>query len=710
MADLVIVESPTKAKIIGGYLGAEYDVQASIGHIRDLPAARMAVDVKNDFKPDYTIVRGKNELVKELKKKAEGSKNVYLATDPDREGEAISWHLANVLGIDLKNAKRVKFNEINKNSVIKGMKTPEPIDLGLVDAQQARRVLDRLVGYNLSPFVSKKIRPRLSAGRVQSVALRMICDREDEIKAFVPVEYWSVDAMFKVDSCDKTFSAALAKYINKKITISNKENADEIIQKIKNSTYKAATVKKGKRKQSPVPPFTTSTLQQTASSKLSYAAGRTMKIAQQLYEGINVKGFGATGLITYMRTDSLRISEEARAQANEFIAENYGKEYIPEKQRYFKNKGNAQDGHEAIRPTNVNITPELAKSSLTTEQLKLYTLIWNRFIACLMAESIQNTVKVEIEATEKNTGNIFTFNANGHSIYFDGFLRVYNYEDDEDKILPEIKQGDKLTLENIKGNQHFTEGPSRFSEGSLIKKLEEDGVGRPSTYATIVSTIIAREYVRREAKQLAPTELGYAVCGLLKDYFPEIVDIKFTAEMETKLDKIESHETDYVTVLKSFWGNFDSALKQANENTKGIKIKLSEDMTDLVCEKCGSPMEIKRGRYGKFLACTGYPECKSTKPYFKPTGVSCPKCGKEIYLRESHKGYVFYGCSGYPECDFITWDIPTEKKCPQCNKPLFKKNRGKGFVCLMEGCGYTEGVVVKKKSTAKKEQSEEKVD
>lgn len=703
MSKLVIVESPHKATMIKKYLGQGYDVTASVGHIRDLPAAKLSVDVKNDFAPKYAIVKGKEKLVKELKEKAGAADEVLLATDPDREGEAISWHLANVLDLPLDNMNRVKFNEINEKAVKNGISKPEKIDMDLVDSQQARRILDRLVGYKLSPFVSQKIRRGLSAGRVQSVAVRLVVDREEEIRKFVPEEYWSLDAKFTAPSSKKAFKAAFTGDETGKIKIGNKEESDAILKRLDAAQYEAASVKKGSRKRQPAPPFTTSTMQQDASKKLGFQAKRTMKIAQELYEGMEVEGFGATGLITYMRTDSLRISEEARADGNEFIESTYGKDYLPEKPRYYKTKSSAQDGHEAIRPTNPAITPDIAKKSLTIEQFKLYNLVWKRFMASLMANCIQDTVKIEIKAVgeaDKGTNRYCTFNASGYTVRFDGYTKLYEAASDEDEDegkLPEIKQGDELKLKELLGNQHFTQPPARYTEGSLIKTLEETGVGRPSTYASIVSTITAREYVIREQKQLKPTELGEAVVKLLKEHFPDIVNVKFTASMESDLDKVEHHEVDYIAMLHTFYDSFDKTLLKAKEEMEGVKIKLKEDETDIPCDKCGRMMIIKTGRFGKFLACPGYPDCKNTKPLIIETNAKCPVCGGKVIQKKSKKGYTFFGCDNYPNCNFMTWDKPTDDICPKCGKSLFKK-KGGILACLNESCGFEKKAERKKKT------------
>ncbi len=690
MSKLVIVESPAKAKTIKKYLGKDFEVTASMGHVRDLPAAKLSVDVKNDFTPKYAIIKNKEKLVKELKAQVEKSEKVYLATDPDREGEAISWHLATILGLDLNEKNRVKFNEINETSVKKGISNPETVDMGLVDAQQARRILDRLVGYRLSPFISQKIRRGLSAGRVQSVAVRLIVDREEEIAKFNPEEYWSIDAKFISDR--KTFSASLTADENGKVEIKNKEETDKYLARLDGADFVADSVKKGTRKKQPAPPFSTSSMQQEASRKLNFQAQKTMKIAQELYEGVDVQGLGTTGLITYMRTDSLRISEEARAAHTEFVKTAYGEKYLPEKPRYFKTRAGAQDGHEAIRPVNVNLTPAKVKSSLSNDQYKLYNLIWCRYVASLMAACEQATVKIEIKGSKKEIPDEYCMlSASGYSVKFDGFTVLYEEStDDEEKesVLPEIKVGDTPKLKEIKGNQHFTQPPAHFTEASLIKMLEETGVGRPSTYASIVSTIIKREYIKREGKMLKNTELGKVTTDLLKERFPKFVNTKFTASMEAKLDEIDNGECNYVEMLREFYDDLEATLAKAKDEMQGQKIQLQEDITDIKCEKCGRNMVVKSGRFGKFLACPGYPECKTTKPLVEETTATCPICGGTVIGKKSKRGYQFYGCNNYPECNFMTWDKPTGENCPKCGKSLFK---GKGGVinCSNTDCGYS---------------------
>ena len=697
MSKLIIVESPAKANTIKKYLGKDYDVVASKGHIRDLPAAKLSVDVKNNFAPKYALIKGKEKLVKELKDMVDVSDAVYLAADPDREGEAISWHLATVLGLDLNKANRVTFNEITKTGIAAGMANPKKVNTDLVNAQQARRILDRLVGYRLSPFVSQKIRRGLSAGRVQSVALKIIVDREDEINAFNPEEYWIIEAKLAT-SQRRTFTATLYSDENGKIKIADEAQAKKYLDRLDGADYSVKSVKKGTRKKNPAPPFITSTLQQEASRKLGFQAERTMRAAQELYEGVNVKGMGMTGLITYMRTDSLRISEEAKKAANEFITKTYGGEYLPEKPVYYKSRANAQDGHEAIRPSIPSLTPEEVKSSLSSDQYKLYNLIWKRFMASLMAPCVQNTAKAEILAAKDESGKEFCiFTAAGYSVKFDGFTKLYELaeEDAEKGVLPDFKTEEKLKLREILPNQHFTQPPARYTEASLIKELEENGVGRPSTYATILSTIIKREYVQRKSKQLIPTELGVAITGLLKDKFPKIVNTKFTAQMETNLDKVGCGEFDYIKMLDEFYTDLEKSLDKAKAEMKNVKIQLEEDTTDIPCDKCGRMMVIKTGRYGRFLACPGYPECKNAKPLIVNTGAKCPECGGEIIERKSKRGHVFYGCGNWPKCNFMSWDAPAGENCPECGKSLFKKKTGK-VVCMANGCGYEKSAGKKK--------------
>lgn len=698
MSKLVIVESPAKAKNIKGYLGRGYDVIASMGHVRDLPAARLSVDVANDFEPKYAVIKGKENFVKDLKKKADAADYVYLATDPDREGEAISWHLATLLDLDMNEKNRVTFNEITKNGVKNGMAQPRAIDIDFVNAQQARRILDRLIGYKLSPFISQKIRRGLSAGRVQSVALRLIVDREEEIRAFKAEEYWSIDAKFTNPPERKVFSAAIVSKDGEKLKIENKEQSDKILSDLENAEYTVTAVKKGSRKKNPTPPFITSTLQQEASRRLSFQARRTMKAAQELYEGVDAGEHGTIGLITYMRTDSLRISEEAREAGNQYIIDTYGEKYLPKKPRYYKSKSNIQDGHEAIRPSMPSITPDSVKEYLTNDQYKIYKLVWERFIASLMEACQQETMKIEI------TANGYVFTATGYTVKFDGFTALYEEKADEEKNnsdsapLPVMTVGDVLKLKSILGNQHFTQPPARYTEASLTKALEENGVGRPSTYVTITSTILNREYVKREGKQFVPTELGEAVTKLLEERMPNIVNVKYTSKMEGDLDKIDSGEKNYKEMIRLYYDEFEKPLEKAKQEMQGVKIKLKEEETDVVCEKCGRNMVVKVGRFGKFLACPGYPDCKNTKPLIYKTKAKCPECGGDVIEKKTKKGTSFFGCSNYPECNFMTWDAPSDEVCPKCGKSLFKR-RGNILYCPdTEGCGFTKPVPRKKKS------------
>lgn len=684
MSDLVIVESPAKAKTIQKYLGEGYEVVASMGHVRDLPKSKIGVDTENDFKPQYTDMKGKEDVIKDLKKRAKRCKKVYLATDPDREGEAISWHIAQILDLDLNDNNRVAFNEITKTGVQSGMNNPHRIDIDLVNAQQARRILDRLVGYKLSPFLWKKVRKGLSAGRVQTVAVSLIVDREEEIRKFVPKEYWSVDAKFKTSSSDKVFGASLVLVDGKKIEIPNREHADEILKRLDGAVCTVKAVRKRVTKRQPSPPFITSTLQQDASKRLGFNAKRTMKIAQELYEGVDVEGVGAVGLITYMRTDSLRISDEAKAAAEKYIRTVWGQNYLPDKPRVYKSKKNAQDAHEAIRPSMPEFSPQRVKSSLTADQYKLYNLIWNRFMASQMANAVLDTVSVDIEA------NGCIFRASGHSVKFDGFMILYNdSDDDSEKMLPELAEGDILELVSLDGNQHFTQPPPRFTEASLIKTLEENGIGRPSTYAPTITTIISRQYVEREGRQLKPTSLGETVTKVMKDYFTKIVDAKFTADMENSLDEVEHGQKDWISTLHEFYDDFSAILEKAERETEGKKIKIPDEQTDIVCELCGRNMVIKFGKYGKFIACPGYPECSNTKKIVTETDGNCPRCGKRMLLKKSKKGRSFYGCEGYPDCNFMTWNLPSAERCPQCDRTLFIKGGKSGkLICEGENCNY----------------------
>lgn len=697
MSKLLIVESPTKVKSIKKYLGSGYEVMASMGHIRDLPKSKMGVDIEHDFKPQYINMSDKKEIIRSLKDAAANSDEVLLATDPDREGEAISWHLAQILALDMNEANRVAFNEITESGIKAGIAKPHKINLDLVDAQQARRVLDRIVGYKLSPFLWKKVKSGLSAGRVQTVALRLIVEREREIEKFVAEEYWTVDA--KLLSVRKSFTAKLYGFADgKKIeTIPNGEEAERIVRELDNAEYKVAKLKKGTRQKQPAPPFITSTLQQEASRKLGFTGQRTMRIAQQLYEGVDVPNIGTTGLITYMRTDSLRISEEARAAAEKYISGKYGKDYLPAKPRYFKTKSGAQDAHEAIRPTSVTLTPESVKESLTAEQYKLYKLIWERFIASLMAVCVQNTVNADITAGD------YLFMASGYSVKFDGFTVLYEEGRDDASedgaALPDMKEGDVLKLKELTPNQHFTQPPARYTEPTLIKALDENGIGRPSTYAPIISNILGRDYIEREKKSLKPTGLGTVVSDLIVEYFDKIVDVKFTAGLEKKLDEIGAGKLGWIDTIKDFYKDFEKLYDKAEASLEGKKVKVPVVETDIVCDKCGRKMVIKSGRFGKFLACPGYPECKNTKPLPEDeVKEPCPKCGGKLVKKISKKGKKFYGCSNYPECDFAAPGIPTGEKCPECGSYIISGIRGRKY-CMNSDCPTR-----KKKTDGKKDE------
>ena len=687
MSNLVIVESPAKAKTIQKYLGPGYEVVASMGHVRDLPKSKLGVDVDNGFAPHYLDMKGKEDVIKDLKKRAKKSETVYLATDPDREGEAISWHLAQMLHLDMNADNRVAFNEITKTGVQTGMANPHKIDLDLVNAQQARRILDRLVGYKLSPFLWKKVKRGLSAGRVQSVAVRLIVDREEEIRAFVPKEYWSIDAVLTAPHSTKKFPAKLTSVDGEKIEIGSEEQAQLILQRLENAQFRVSAIKKRVTKKQPAPPFITSTLQQEASKRLGFQSKRTMKAAQELYEGIDVDGMGAVGLITYMRTDSLRISADAQKAAADYIQQTYGDKYLPDKPRVFKTKKNAQDAHEAIRPSMPELSPDRVKASLTSDQYKLYKLIWERFIASQMANALLDTISVDIDAAG------CLFKASGYSVKFDGFTVLYEEKNDDNedspKMLPLLAIDDILKVVSLDGNQHFTQPPPRFTEATLIKALEENGIGRPSTYAPTITTILARMYVERDGKQLKPTVLGEVTTQVMKEHFQKIVDADFTAKMETELDNVEQGTQDWVSMLEDFYGDFAKTLETAEEAMEGKHVKIPDEETDIVCEKCGRNMVIKIGPYGKFLACPGFPECRNAKQIMQETGGTCPKCGEKVVQKKSKRGRTFYGCSGYPECTFMTWNVPVEEKCPQCGCTLFQRGGKSGsLVCEKEGCGY----------------------
>lgn len=690
---LVIVESPAKAKTIGKYLGKNYIVEASMGHVRDLPKSKLGVDIENNYEPKYITIRGKGELIDKLRKAAKKSDKVYLATDPDREGEAISWHLANILKISEDETCRIVFNEVTKSAVKASIKEARKINIDLVDAQQARRVLDRLVGYEISPILWKNVKWGLSAGRVQSAALKLICDREKEIKEFIPKEYWSVDCVLKKER--KKFPVRLSTYKNKKIDILNEDDCNKIIEDLNNGTFVVNSIKKGKKIRNPLPPFTTSTLQQDANKKLNFNTKRTMSIAQVLYEGVEVKGYGTVGLITYMRTDSVRISEEAQDKAKEFIKEMYGKEYIPESTRIYKGKKNIQDAHEAIRPTYIEITPEIAKGNLSSEQYKLYSLIWKRFVASQMASCNLNTNSIDI------LNGDYKFKASGSVIDFDGFMKIYEYtnEDDENIVtIPTLEENEELKTASLEGNQHFTQPAPRYTEASFVKLLEEKGIGRPSTYVPTITTILGRNYVVREKKTLIPTELGEIVNNILSEYFKQIVDADFTADMERKLDDVEVGNENWREIVSEFFSPLQEAIDKAEKEIS--KVVIEDKVSDVKCEKCGRMMVIKRGRYGEFLACPGYPECKNAKPIIEELDVQCPECGKPIVAKKSKKGKKFFGCSGYPECTFVSWNEPVKEKCPKCNSYMilkYSKTKGNYIQCSNGECDYKEPIKEEKK-------------
>lgn len=678
---LVIVESPSKAKTIGKYLGGSYKVIASVGHVRDLPKSKLGIDIENNFDPQYIPIRGKGDVIKELKKEAKKASKVYLATDPDREGEAISWHLAFLLGIDTNAPCRIVFNEITKTTIKDAIKHPRNIDVSLVDAQQARRVLDRLVGYQISPLLWRKVRKGLSAGRVQSAALKILCDRENEIKAFIPKEYWTITAAFKKG---KGFTAKLTEQNGKKLIIENKEQNDTILSALKGGQYRVESLVPKERSKRPYAPFTTSSMQQEASTKLNFNTKKTMMIAQQLYEGVEIKGQGTVGLITYLRTDSVRISDEAKGAAAEYIEGKYGKQYHAN--NVFSNKKkDIQDAHEAIRPSVITLDPDTIKESLSNDQFKLYRLIWCRFMASQMAAAKFDNLQLEIKNGD------YSFKTTGSKLTFDGYQRVYKeaIDDDKDRILPPLEVGEILDLDKINGEQNFTQPPSRYTEASLVKELEEKNIGRPSTYAPIVGTLTERKYVSREKKTLIPTELGFLVTGLMEEYFKEIVDVNFTAEMEDKLDDVEVNGLEWKKVISDFYGPFAEELKIADEAIE--KVQVEDQLTGEICELCGKPMALKSGRFGEFIACTGYPECKNTKPIVTTIDVKCPKCGKDIVARKSKRGKVFYGCSGYPECDQSYWYKPVDKECPKCGSLLMeKKSKAGNLACSNAECDYKE--------------------
>ena len=716
--NLVIVESPAKAKTIGKYLGKDYEVKACMGHLRDLPKSVLGVDIENDFEPIYKPIRGKEEIINDLKKSAAESDMVYLATDPDREGEAISWHLKELLNLDDEKTRRVTFNEITKKVVQESIEEPREIDQNLVDAQQARRILDRIVGYQLSPLLWKKIRRGLSAGRVQSVATRMVDDRETEIAEFKPEEYWSIDAHLQAQDPKHTEFVAHYHGKGKKAELSSQADVDAVIAETKDAVFSVKSVKRTDKQRSPSPPFTTSTLQQEASRKLAMTPRRTMAIAQQLYEGVDITGEGTVGLITYMRTDSLRISEEAMAATKQFILGRYGKEYYPATPRHYKAKASAQDAHEAIRPSNIDLTPEMVKGDLTGEQYRLYRLIWSRFLACQMANAVYDSVSVEIEA------NGHSFRASSSSLKFSGYTAVYEEGRDEEKEektspLPALQEGEVTELKKFEPQQHFTQPPAHYTDATLIRAMEEQGIGRPSTYAPTVSTILDREYVVKEGKYLRITALGHVVTALMRERFPDIADMKFTANMEEKLDGVEEGKTRWKSLLRDFYGDFEKNLTEAEKALEGTRIKVPDEVSEEKCDLCGRNMVIKSGRFGRFLACPGYPECKFTKPLVVEMPGRCPKCGSRILKKTSKNGYTYYGCEHNSDkneetkCDFMTWDVPV-KDCPVCGHTMFKKS-GRGFkkpFCINPECSNflpeeKRGYPKKKTAAAEGEQGQE---
>ena len=752
MANLVIVESPSKASTIKGYLGSNYKVIASKGHVRDLPKSSLGVDIENGFEPHYINIRGKGDLIKDIRKEAKNANKVFLATDPDREGEAISWHLAQALGIPVEDTLRVTFNEVTKTAVKAAIKEPRHIDMNLVDAQQARRILDRIVGYKISPFLWKNVRSGLSAGRVQSVATRIICEREDEIRSFVPVEYWTIDASLATGE-GKDFNVRF--YGNKKgrVKLSSENDVNKVLSAVNSASFKVDSIKTAKKKKLPAPPFTTSTMQQEASKKLGFQSQKIMKVAQELYEGINIgsENGGVQGLITYMRTDSLRVSNDAMAEAKDYIADKYGNNYCPSSPRIYKSRATAQDAHEAIRPSRVAIEPLKIKKYLSTDQFKLYKLIWERFVASQMESALLSTVTVDCESAS------YIFRASGYTVDFQGYMAVYEESEDDVKQnadepseqknirLPAMNEGDALKTLSITPDKHFTEPPARYNDASLVKFLEEMGIGRPSTFATIISTIISRNYVKREGKMLVPTPTGELTNKLMIQSFPDIVNYKFTAEMESDLDGIEQGNVAMKGVLEDFWKDFERELSEANEKMKDAELDVPVEETDIICDKCGSKMVVKNGRFGKFAACPNYPQCKNTKPLVSPEkeeqkekkqqvvadfkcelcggdmvqrsgrygsffacanfpacsftkqktrdiGVSCPKCGSKIVMKNGKNKTVFYSCEKYPTCDFSSWDMPTDERCPDCGEILYRKKGQNVLFCHTKSCGFKKEV------------------
>ncbi len=683
---LVIVESPAKAKTIGKFLGKNYKVVASVGHVRDLPKSKMGIDIENRFEPHYITIRGKGSIIQELKKEGKKAKKILLATDPDREGEAISWHLAHILSVDETEKCRIEFNEITETAIKNAVKKPRVIDKSLVDAQQARRVLDRLVGYSISPLLWRKIRKGLSAGRVQSVATKLICDREKEIGKFVPQEYWSILATLTDNDNQEAFEAKFYGNVEGKLELNNATEVDKVLNKIDKQPYVVTDVKQREKKRNPYPPFITSSLQQEAANRLGYSTKKTMMIAQQLYEGIDVEGEGSVGLVTYIRTDSIRISEEAKKATKEYILQHFSEDYLSKEQKEFKSSKEAQDAHEAIRPTSIEREPDRIKGSLSKEQYQLYKLIWERFLASQMSAAVYDTYSVEIKNSD------YIFKASGSKLTFDGFLKVYTYASVSDNKIPAVTTGQILLQQQILPKQHFTQPPPRFTEATLVKELEEKGIGRPSTYAPIISTILSRGYVEKESKAFKPTELGLIVNDLLEEYFKDIVDEYFTAELEKQLDQVEEEKLDWIKVIDDFYTSFAPSLQHAEEEIE--KIELIEEVTDEICEECTKNMVIKYGKFGKFLACSGYPECQHTRPLVHKVGVACPKCDGDLLERRSKKGRLFYGCGSFPKCNFMLWNKPINEKCPECASLLAEKNTKKGsFIqCTNKECKYKREV------------------
>lgn len=679
---LVIVESPAKVKTIKKFLGSNYDVVASNGHVRDMPKSSMGIDFENDYEPKYITIRGKGEKLAELRRHVKKADKVYLATDPDREGEAISWHLAHALKLDPKKTARITFNEITKQAVKESLKHPREIDMDLVDAQQARRVMDRMVGYSISPLLWQKIKRGLSAGRVQSVALRMLCDREDEINAFIPKEYWDMDAVLK--NKNKEFTVSFYGDKKGKIEITGKEQLDKIISQLKDSKFTVNDIKKGSRTRKCPIPFTTSTMQQEASKALNFSTQKTMRIAQQLYEGVEIKGRGSIGLITYLRTDSTRVSETAEAQVKEFIQDNYGPDYMAKEIATKKSNKKIQDAHEAIRPTDVTLTPDQVKAQLPRDQFRLYQLIWKRFVASRMGNAVYETYNVKVGAGD------YLFNASTSKLDFDGFMKIYTDSDNEkvvtNNVIAKLEKDSEIEFVKFEENQHFTQPPAHFTEAALVKAMEEQGIGRPSTYAPTISTIVGRRYVTKEKKNLYVTELGEAVNNVMKTAFKVIVDTEFTANMESLLDAVEEGTIDWKTIIRNFYPDLDVMVKNAEEKLE--KIHIADEESDEICEECGRRMVIKYGPHGKFLACPGFPECRNTKPYLEKVGVPCPKCGKDVVYRMTKKGRRYYGCIDSPECDFMSWQKPSTKKCPQCGGYMVEK--GNKLACANVECGYVE--------------------